>query len=222
MSRLRTCAFVLGLTCALSPVAVAWGVATPTSMERQVLAVRDGVGDSILSTSAGTFDAQVFATEPVAFQVTDIQPLFLGGFGAASDGGIAEVGIAVFNVTFALAVPHTFVLSGGVFADKSSANASFSLTGPGTNLVFSDAPDDLNEATLFSESGVLAPGSYNVFVSANSNEGPSVSFASWSFELELTDPTTVPEPLTSTLLALGAVSLAWRGIRRVTRSPRRP
>ena len=217
MRRLRTCAFVLGLMFALSPVPVAWGVATPTAMERLVQGVRDGQGDSKLSTSAGVFDEQVFATEPVAFQVSDIQPLFLGGFGAASDGGIAEVATAVFNVTFSLAVPHTIVLDGGVFADKSSAEASFFFTGPGTNLVFTDVPDDLNDATNFSESGVLAPGSYNVFVIANSFESTAVSFASWSFTLNLTDPAAVPEPLTSTLLALGAVSLAWQGVRRMRR-----
>jgi hypothetical protein len=214
---------VLGLTLVLSPVTVAWGVATPTSMERLVQAVREGQGTSESSSSAGLFDEVVFSpAESVAFQVTQIQPLFLGGFGAAGDGGIAEIATAVFNVTFSLAVPHTFALEGGLFANESTAEASFSLIGPGKNLVFSDAPDDLDTSTNFSESGVLAPGSYNVFVIANGFAGPSVSFASWSFTLHLTDPAAVPEPLTSILLALGAVPLAWRGVRRVTRSPRRP
>jgi len=218
MSRVRTGAFVLALLFTLTSAPVAWGVATPTTMERLVLGVRDeGDFASESSTTAGVFDEEVFSsTELVAFQSSQIQPSFFGGFGAASIGGIAEVARAVFDVTFALAVPHNFVLDGGVFADASTAEGFFSLIGPGTSLVFSDVPDDLSDPTQFSQTGVLAPGSYHLFVIASSVESSNsgVSFASWAFTLELTDPNAVPEPLTSTLLALGAAALAWQRTRR--------
>src|SRR5687768_3439840 len=113
MSRSRICVFVLALVFTFSSAPAAWAVLTPTTMERLVLGARDEPVDTRSSTNAGLFDEQVFSsTEVVAFQVSQIEPSFLGGFGAASTGGIAEVASAVFNVTFARAVPHTFVLDG--------------------------------------------------------------------------------------------------------------
>ena len=217
MKRVPLGVVLLGvLLCASAP---AWAAAIPVSMSRTVGSSVESGSDLRSSNSAGVFSETIVADPALAFQVSDISPLLLGGAGGASVGGPQSASAqSVFDVTFELSVAHLFDLQGKVQSDKAGGgftDVDFQLTGPGVDLFF--AAFDGFDPTSFNESGVLAPGTYRVLANADVNNSSGTAIfadGSWQFELALTDPTAVAEPASSALLALSVSALAWHMRRR--------
>lgn len=120
-----------------------------------------------------------------------------------------------FDVFFHLDVPHT--VSGGVtlqtVIDGGSAQASFSLTGPGVSIVIQDPL--LGNPLALPISGMLPAGDYELHLlaasAASNNGGFSFDQASWGFGLLLT---AVPEPGMLALLSTGGAALLGFALRR--------
>jgi hypothetical protein len=113
-----------------------------------------------------------------------------------------------FDVFFDLSVPHSFDLTGTLseLVDGGISEATFQLTGPGTNLDLS--PSSGNPLNL-AQSGVLAAGSYHPVVSAHSEGTAGTNYfdrTHWDFNLALA-PAPVPEP--ASLVLLGADLPGW-------------
>ena len=216
MRQVRTFVFIVGLL--IFPAGSAWGVATPTAIDRTVAYSTETQSDLKSSSSPGLFDENISAGEALAFQISEILALSFGGSaGAVASSDDAASALSSFDVIFELTVPHPFTLEGSVQSSKSfggTTHSEFLLFGAGTDLFFQAF--DNADPTSFSEVGTLAPGVYHLKVTGDASVIENTSAfaeAFWQFALELTDPTAaVPEPFTPVLLALGAGVLAWRGI----------
>ena len=95
-----------------------------------------------------------------------------------------------FDVYFDLGTSHTFVLNGRVFAssEEASALATLELTGPGTNLTFSQTANLNNNGGLtnINETGTLGPGTYHLVARAEASSAvSSVPAADAEFDLDL-------------------------------------
>jgi hypothetical protein len=203
----------------------AWGDAVPTSISREVSwSITGGSNGSFTNNVTGNFGASTAAPGGGAIaanasQVSNVAPLFLSGSGGSHIDGSSSLPAthaqSVYDVTFTLAGQHSFSASGTLTSgvDGGTAVANFQFTGPGVNDVFARTG---NQADLpFSDSGILAPGSYHLFANAKTDSNPPTAFsdnATFFFTLNLTP---IPEPLTPALGILALTGLSIRRRRRV-------
>ncbi len=107
-------------------------------------------------------------------------------------------GEASAGLRFSVVTPHTYTLTGSLFANEfGSANLFFDST-------------TLSEADgAFSLSGTLEPGNYALlFEAISALDSPGNATASFDFELQLQDVTAVPLPAAFWLFASGLIGMA--------------
>ena len=107
-----------------------------------------------------------------------------------------------FEIYFDLTTSHDFILLGSVFADADDADAQalVELTGPGTNLTFSQVDNfsSTGGLTNINETGTLGPGTYHLVGRAQAFSAGNLPAAEASFDLDL--------QLTATALTVDLVS----------------
>ena len=130
---------------------------------------------------------------------------------SGSADGFSEYGLArsTFSITFEVSVPTPYTLAGSLSENPVAFNeARFQLSG-GSGAIFSAGASA--NTILFSHSGVLAPGQYEVLAEAywhDNLESRPPGVASFDFEL-----LAIPEPGTGLLVGSGLLLLAHRAAR---------
>ena len=124
-----------------------------------------------------------------------------------------------FDVFFDLTTPHAYALKGFLKTnnDGGLAQALFQLGIDGAPLLLDLASfnfDNQGKPVDISSSGILAPGTYELFAlsqMSDANNGFYGGDAAFNFTLQLTDlGRPLPEPATNALLGLAVCGLMWR------------
>jgi hypothetical protein len=227
---------MLGFTVAVGQalfISVGQSASTIDLVDRTVEAQIPGTLDSETFSDPGNYVMTVTAgaagTRPSSSASINslAQPLLFSGLGSgqiSGEGHPDTFGNVTYLTSLTLDVPHSFVLTGAVraSADGGFATASFTLDDKLNNLFDFVADSDLAPGPIaFSESGVLAAGSYQFLALLITDDQGEPSFydASAGFEFSLAlQP--VPEPCSLLLIAVGtawAVNRRWgrRGSGRV-------
>ena len=129
--------------------------------------------------------------------------------------GFSEIGnaISTFAITFDVNVPTEYVLSGSLSENSVAFNEAQLVLRQGASVIFSAAANA--DTISFLDSGVLAPGQYELFAQArwddNIEFAPAGS-AEYDFVFEV-----VPEPRTGLLFAFAGLTLVASARDRVTR-----
>ena len=162
----------------------------------------DNASDSSSNDTEGVFTANLLQENPSSsldsHEVSLISDTTGSGFDARGFVNIATDSSALnpindasfFDVYFDLGTSHTFALNGRVFAsaEEASALATLELTGPGTNLTFSQTANLNNNGGLtnINETGTLGPGTYHLVARAEASSAvSSVPAADAEFDLDL-------------------------------------
>jgi len=213
----RTATVIFGVAMAASTQAFAQ--ADIDFVLREVSASAGNTLDSADGNTPGLFNSQVLlggnpplAPSAFASQASQVTPAFLGGTGnTEAHGGPVDPALdalSIYRVDFTITQLTGFTLAGLLTSSTEGAFgfASFSLTGPGTNLYFESITDDPSTAIVpFADFGVLPIGSYSLLVLSTADSvgdtGGTDALSSFQFDLNLA----VPEPSGLILLA-GAVA----------------
>jgi hypothetical protein len=196
-------------------------LAIPNSAPATIVLQNDSRHTSIAATDLGCGFSNVTITPPVPFgafvdsrslpsdgggTITVTQTSTVNVTGMSGSGSAAQVasphfcGLSVFSIGFQVTSSTPYVFEATLENEGPAANTSLFLSGESGFII----NELLSETTskIVSHSGVLAPGSYGLDVTARS--GPTSS--RFDFHLAF-----VPEPATASLLALGVAALAFRG-----------